>query len=39
MELLIVVVCLLVLNAAAARWAHDSRDGFSSTAGRRRFRF
>jgi hypothetical protein len=39
MELLIIVASLLMLNVAAARWAYDSRDGFSPSYGRRRFRF
>jgi hypothetical protein len=39
MELLLIVASLLLLIAAAARWGHDSRDGFSANTGNRRFRF
>jgi hypothetical protein len=35
MEALLVLVALVVLNLAAARWARDSRDDFSSTSSRR----
>ena len=39
MELLIVITSLLLVSAAAARWGHDSRDGFAPGAGRHRFTF
>jgi hypothetical protein len=39
MELLLIVASLFVLILAAARWGHDSRDGFTATYGRGRFRF
>ena len=39
MELLLVILSVALLSIAAARWAHDSRDGFSPDFGRRRFRY
>jgi len=40
MELLIIVAVLVIFELAVARWAFDSRDGFSSASARRnRFRF
>jgi len=39
MELLLILASLFLLIAAAARWGHDSRDGFAPTHGRSRFRF
>ena len=39
MELLVFVVLLVVLDYAALRWGHDSRDGFAGLTRRRGGRF